>query len=125
MTFLFELVSSILLIAGASFGFLAGVGLLRMQDVFMRMHAATKAGAAGTGLVLLAVAVHFATFGVSLRVLAAFVFLLMTAPIAAHMIARAAYKAGIPLWEGSVIDEWEGHVSNRENHAIQNDRRRK
>lgn len=108
-----ELVTAAMLIAGGVFVCLAGLGVVRMPDVYVRMHAATKAGTLGTGLILAAVAVHFADAGVAVRAVAAIVFLLITAPVAAHMIGRAAYRTGVPLWAGSVIDEWMGRVPDR------------
>ena len=62
-------------------------------------------GTLGCGLVLLAVAVHFGELGIVSRALAAIAFLLFTAPVGAHMIARAAYRTGVPLWERSLTDE--------------------
>lgn len=101
-----EIVTAVLLVAGGLFAAIAGLGLVRMPDVYVRMHAATKAGTLGAGLVLAAVAAHFAEWGVAVRAAAAIAFLVVTAPVAAHMIGRAAYRTGVPLWEGSVIDEW-------------------
>jgi len=107
---MWEYVTALLLVSGGAFACIAGLGLVRMPDVYIRMHAATKAGTLGTGLILAAVAVHFADAAVAIRALAAIVFLLITAPVAAHMIGRAAYRTGVPLWEGSIIDEWQGRV---------------
>ena len=107
---MWEYVTALLLVSGGGFACIAGLGLVRMPDVYIRMHAATKAGTLGTGLILAAVAVHFADATVSIRALAAIVFLLITAPVAAHMIGRAAYRTGVPLWEGSIIDEWQGRL---------------
>ncbi len=101
-----EYVTAILLICGGAFACIAAIGLVRMPDLYIRMHAATKAGTLGAGLILVAVAVHFADAGVAVRALAAIAFLLITAPVAAHMIGRAAYRTGVPLWEGSIMDEW-------------------
>lgn len=103
---LLSLLTALLVIVGAVFAALAGVGVVRMPDVYIRMHSATKAGTLGAGLILVASAVHFFDLGVSLRVLAAFSFMVLTAPVAAHMIGRAAYRSGVPLWEKSVVDEW-------------------
>jgi multicomponent Na+:H+ antiporter subunit G len=107
---MWEYVTALLLVSGGAFACIAGLGLVRMPDVYIRMHAATKAGTLGTGLILAAVAVHFADAAVAMRALAAIAFLLITAPVAAHMIGRAAYRTGVPLWEGSIIDEWQGRV---------------
>jgi multicomponent Na+:H+ antiporter subunit G len=101
-----DLLTALILVIGAGFAALAGLGVVRMPDVYTRMHAATKAGTLGAGLVLVAVAVHFASVGMALRVLAALFFLILTAPVAAHMIGRAAYRTGVPLWERSVVDQW-------------------
>jgi multicomponent Na+:H+ antiporter subunit G len=103
-----DYLTAFLLVSGGAFACIAGLGLVRMPDVYIRMHAATKAGTLGAGLILAAVAVHFAETGVVVRALAAIAFLLLTAPVAAHMIGRAAYRTGVPLWEASVIDEWKG-----------------
>ena len=69
------------------------------------MHAATKAGTLGAGLILIAVAFFYADLGITLRSLAAITFLLLTAPVAAHLIGRAAYYSGIRLWEKTWIDQ--------------------
>ena len=70
-----------------------------------RMHASTKAGTLGAGLIMVAVAIHFAEVGITLRAAAAILFLLLTAPVAAHVIGRAAYRSGIKLWERTWVDE--------------------
>jgi multicomponent Na+:H+ antiporter subunit G len=84
----------------------AGIGLLRMPDLLTRMHASSKAGTLGAALVLLAVALHFGDAAVTARVVVVCVFLLLTAPIASHVIARAAYRVGVPLSDETVVDEF-------------------
>ena len=108
-----DIIVAVLLVSGGAFCFIAGLGLVRMQDVYLRMHAATKAGTLGAGLILAGVAVHFAELGTEIRALVAIVFLVITAPVAAHMIGRNAYRSGVPMWEGSTIDEWDGQVPPR------------
>ena len=100
-----EILTAFFVVAGSLFAFIAGLGVLRLPDVLIRMHASTKAGTLGCGLVLVAVAVHFGEGGIVARAVAAIVFLMLTAPVAAHMIGRAAYRTGVPLWKGTVIDE--------------------
>lgn len=98
-----------LIFLGAFFMFLAGLGMLRMPDLFLRMSSTAKAGTLGAGLILLGAAVHFDNFGIYTRAIAISVFLLLTAPVAAHMIGRAAYFDGVPLWKGTVQDDLRGH----------------
>ncbi len=104
-----KLIADLLLLLGAAFLLLAAIGVLRMPDVFMRMSAATKAATLGAACMLSAVAVYFSGIGVTTRALAAIAFLLLTAPVAAHMIGRAAYFVGVPLWKGTIRDELRGH----------------
>jgi multicomponent Na+:H+ antiporter subunit G len=100
-----------LILVGAFFSLVAALGILRMPDLLMRMHAATKAGTLGAGLMLLAAAVALADAGVAVRAGAAIVFLLLTAPVAAHVIGRAAYRSGqLQLWEATRVDELRGLV---------------
>ncbi len=103
-----DLLVGALLIGGGVFSLVAGLGLLRLQDVLQRTHAATKAGTLGVGLVVLAVALYFHDVGVTTRAIAIFAFLLLTAPVGAHMIGRAAYRTRVPLWEKTEIDELGG-----------------
>ena len=100
-----ELLTAALLLTGGMFACLAALGVLRLPDVLTRMHASTKAGTLGAGLILTAVAVHAVESGLTLRALVAVAFLLLTAPVAAHMIGRAAYHTGARLCEQTVVDE--------------------
>lgn len=104
-----ELLVMALMLAGAFFMFLAGIGMLRMPDLFLRMSSTAKAGTLGAGLILLAAAIHFDNFGITTRAVAIVVFLLLTTPVATHMIGRAAYFDGVPLWKGTVRDDLRGH----------------
>ena len=108
-----EVIASALMLIGAVFMLLAGAGVLRMPDLFMRMQAATKASTLGMGCIALAVAVHFGEIGITTRALATIVFVCLTAPVSAHMIARASYFVGVPLWQGTIIDEVRGHYDRR------------
>lgn len=100
-----EAMVAVLLVTGGAFALLAGVGLFRLPDVIIRMHASTKAGTLGTGLILVAVAVYHSDPASILRAAATIAFLLITAPVSAQMIGRAAYRTGVPLSEHTRIDE--------------------
>jgi multicomponent Na+:H+ antiporter subunit G len=91
---LFAYATGVLCLIGAFFVLVAAIGLLRLDDLYMRMHAASKAGTLGSGVLLLALALFSHESDVVLRALAAIVFFLLTAPISAHLLARAAYTVG-------------------------------
>ncbi len=91
---LLQYFAALLILAGAVFSFLAAVGVLRLPDLYTRLHAASKAGVVGAGLLLCAVGTVSADGGTILRAALGIVFLLLSTPVSAHLLARAAYKAG-------------------------------
>lgn len=100
-----DIAASVFVLIGAAFSFLAGLGILRFPDVYVRMHAATKAGILGAGFVMIGIAVHAGSLDVTLRVLVGIVFLIVTAPIGSHLLGRAAYCSGVPMWSRTVVDD--------------------
>ena len=112
-----ESISLVLLLLGALFMLLAAIGMVRMPDVLTRMHSSTKSSTLGVGLIMLGVAVAFSDFAIGVRALAIVIFMFTTTPVSAHMIARAAYLSGVPLWEGTLSDEMRGRY-DPETHAL-------
>lgn len=100
-------IAGVMLIAGALFSLLAVIGVLRLPDLYTRMHAASKAGAVGSGLVLLAIALVSFDGAVILRAFAGIVFFMLTAPISAHLLSRAAYMAGYKPGPETIFNELE------------------
>ena len=108
-----EWVSGGLFIMGATLAMLAGVGVLRMPDVFTRMQASTKASTLGLGCLLAGVAVSNPELAFVVRAASIAAFMLLTTAIAAHVIARAAARSGAPIWEGTRVDERPSHLTGR------------
>jgi multicomponent Na+:H+ antiporter subunit G len=96
---------AVMLVAGGLFTFLAALGIVRLPDVYTRMHAASKAGTVGSGLMLFAAGIHALDAVIFMRALAGFIFFVLTAPIAAHLVAKAAHQAGYRLTRHTVVDE--------------------
>lgn len=117
------LLSAVLLVGGTLFMAITVVGILRLPDLFMRMHALTKAGSLGVGFVFVAVALFFNDLSVATRSIAVIAFVMLTAPVSAHMIGRAAYLDDVRLWEGTLVDEMQGVYERMEREAAE-DRRR-
>jgi multicomponent Na+:H+ antiporter subunit G len=108
-----EIISAIFIVLGSLFVLLSALGLLRMPDLYMRMSTTTKASTLGVGLILLGASIHFWEVGIVSRAIIIISFLMLTAPIAAHMIGRAAYFDGVPLWKGTVHDELKGRYDEK------------
>lgn len=100
-----DAITAILWIVGSAFAFLAALGVLRMPDVFTRMQASTKASTLGLGCFLIGAALQLADFVSIIRLVSIGAFIFLTTPVSAHVIARASYKADVPLWDGTVLDE--------------------
>lgn len=100
------ILAGLLMVGGTAFMVVAAIGLLRLPDLYTRMHAVTKAGTLGIGLTLISAAVAFGDVSVTTRTLVALLFVLLTAPVAAHMIGRAGYLGGVALWDGTAFDDW-------------------
>ncbi len=100
-----DVLTAVLWIAGGTFALLAALGVLRMPDVFTRMQASTKASTLGLGCLLAGAAVQLGDFASFIRVASIGAFVLLTTPVAAHVIARASYLADVPVWENTVLDE--------------------
>jgi len=98
---------ALLVVAGALFSLTAAIGINRFPDLYTRMHAASKAGTVGSGLLLLGVGLNSLEFSIFARSLAGFCFVVLTAPVSAHLLAKAAHQVGYRLSPISVIDELE------------------
>ncbi len=94
MEWLLAILTSVLMLGGALFSLIAAIGVLRFPDLFTRMHAASKAGTVGSGLILVALAVHSGQSAVWVKVLATLGFFVLTSPLSAHLLAKAARRAG-------------------------------
>jgi multicomponent Na+:H+ antiporter subunit G len=102
-----DLLIGILAFFGTIFVLLAAIGLVRMPDAYLRISVTTKAATLGIGLLLIAAAIHFDNLSITTRVMAILLFILLTAPVSAHLIGRTSYFSGIKLWKGSVMDDLE------------------
>ncbi|WP_178983446.1 monovalent cation/H(+) antiporter subunit G [Winogradskyella helgolandensis] len=108
-----DILVGILATFGTVFVLLAAVGLIRMPDTYLRISVTTKAATLGIGLILIAAAVYFNDLSITSRVLAIILFIVLTAPIAAHLIGRASYFIGIKLWDKSIMDDLKGKYKKR------------
>ncbi|QIE41216.1 monovalent cation/H(+) antiporter subunit G [Meridianimarinicoccus aquatilis] len=87
-----EIIAGLLILGGSGFVLIAGLGVYNLPDALNRMHASTKAGTLGSILVLIATALVFGNGAVTAQAVATIAFLLLTAPISAHMIGRATVQ---------------------------------
>ncbi|ASJ14223.1 monovalent cation/H(+) antiporter subunit G [Thermococcus radiotolerans] len=117
-------IGEILVLLGTFFYFLSALGLIRMPDVYNRMQTSTKSATLGSlgvlvGVGIWALGTDFGSIPWLTKTIVIAVFLLLTNPISAHALIRAAYKSGIPLWEGSVVDKYREHLEAKEREEVE------
>lgn len=112
-----DIVLALLSTVGALSILFASIGILRMPDFYLRLSVTVKASTLGVGLLLICAAIMFPDVSVTTKAIAIIFFLIITAPIGAHMIGRAAYFTGTPLWKGTIADELAG-MYNEETHEL-------
>ncbi|MDQ0339578.1 multicomponent Na+:H+ antiporter subunit G [Caldalkalibacillus uzonensis] len=110
----------LLLLLGAVLSLLSAIGMIRLPDVYTRSHAATKSSTLGVLCILTGAFLYFwwvkGIFSAGL--LLGIVFVFVTAPVAGHLICRAAYHIQVPLWEKSVQDDLKQYYTqNQELHS--------
>lgn len=110
-----EIVSSVVIIIGVLFVVIGAVGLLRLPDFYIRISAITKAATVGVACIMIGVALYYNQMSMAFKAFAVIMFLLITSPIAAHIIGRAAYNEGVPLWKKTEINELEEYRKNKSN----------
>ncbi|WP_094228285.1 monovalent cation/H(+) antiporter subunit G [Methanolobus psychrotolerans] len=101
-----EILSNVVLVIGLFFVFLAMLGLARLPDVYNRLHTTTKIGTLGAFGVMFSILLKVGFSPIGVKALTVAIFILVTAPVAAHMIGRAAHRHGVGLCKESVIDEY-------------------
>ena len=117
-----DVAALVCLVLAALLSAAAGVGLLRFTDSLSRLHAATKPQIFGLLLVIAAVALDQRSFGVLLALVPVFVFQGLTAPTAAHMVGRAAYRTGQLDSKTILVDELGPAVARATAAAAEQDR---
>jgi len=108
-----DVIGYILIIIGILFDIFGCIGLVRFPDVYNRLQASTKCVTLGTIMLLVGVACISGSGPIAAKAVICAVFILITAPTAAHAIAKGAYASGVPLWEKSVVDKYAEKVDSK------------
>ena len=99
--------AALLLLIGSLFCTLAALGILRFRDLYTRLHAASKAGPLGAGLILLSAGLASGDLLILIRCGLGLVFLILVSPVSAHLLARSALRSGTPPSSITSINEYE------------------
>ncbi|MGY4793540.1 Na+/H+ antiporter subunit G [Lysinibacillus sp. FSL K6-0057] len=114
-----EWAAVILILIGSIVSVISAFGMIRLPDVYTRSHAATKSSTLSVLTCLLGAFIYFWVHDgfVSVRLILGILFVFVTAPVAGHLICRAAYRSHVPLAEGSGEDELKSKLFPEE-HSI-------
>ena len=102
-----ELLGQIFIIVGLAFDFFGCLGLVRLPDVYNRLQASTKCVTLGTCSILLGLFLFKGFTAAGMKAILCILFILLTAPVSAHALSRAAHISGVRLWKDSVCDKYE------------------
>lgn len=100
-----EFIVALLLLLGVAIRLLSTFGILRFGDVYLRMHASTKASTLGLLFILGATAVYFADPLTTIKMIALFVIYFFTAPIGTQVLAHGAHVSGVPMVKETRVDQ--------------------
>jgi multicomponent Na+:H+ antiporter subunit G len=101
-----ELIGYVFIIIGLIFNIFGCIGLIRLPDVYNRLQATTKCVTLGTCSILLGTIVIRGFGPTGVKALLCIIFLILTAPVAAHALSRGAHISGVKLWGKSVCDKY-------------------
>lgn len=101
-----SIIGLVFIAIGLTFDFFGCLGLVRLPDVYNRLQAATKSVTLGTCSILFGTFLVVGPTAAGLKSLLCIAFILLTAPVAAHAVARGAHRSGAKLWDKSVVDEY-------------------
>lgn len=102
-----DLIGITFITIGLIFDFFGCLGLVRLPDVYNRLQAATKCVTLGTCSIMFGTFLIVGTTAAGIKALVCIAFLLLTAPVSAHALARGAHKSGIKLCKESVVDKYQ------------------
>jgi multicomponent Na+:H+ antiporter subunit G len=95
MALVLELISWALLLAGSAFAVIGGIGMLRLPDLYTRMHGASVTDTMGAGLILIGLMIQAGLGLIAVKLILILVFILFTSPVASHALAKAARGSGL------------------------------
>lgn len=101
-----ETIGYLFIVIGLIFDFFGCLGLLRFPDVYNRLHSSIKCVTLGTSSILFGLFLYKGFSATGIKALLCIVFLMLTAPVSAHVLARSAHKSGVKLWGKSVCDKY-------------------
>lgn len=103
----FQLLICLFLLAGGIFCLGGSIGLIRFPDIYCKMQALSKPVTLGIANLVIAyiLFLFYAKGDLSMKGILAVVFLLLTVPIGSHMIIKASYRSGVPIWTESLMDQ--------------------
>jgi multicomponent Na+:H+ antiporter subunit G len=108
-----ETIGTVLIVLGIMFDLFGCIGLVRFPDVYTRLQASAKCVTLGTCGILLGLFLFKGFSATGVKAIMCLLFIVLTAPVSAHALARSAYRSGIKPYDGTVVDEYSGTFESK------------
>lgn len=115
-----DIVSSVLILLGSLFMLISSIGMIRLPDFYMRNSASTKAVVLGVLLILIGVGVHYNDIIILIEIFAILFFVFLIAPLAAHIVSRAAVLSGVKFWRKTDIKSLDKYLEDNDSRETTN-----
>ncbi len=109
-----DIISAVLMLTGAVFMLISSIGMVRLPDFYIRNSASTKAVVLGVLLILMGVGIHYDDILIYIEIFAILFFVFLIAPLAAHIVSRAAVITGVKFWEKTNTEDLDDYLKQQE-----------
>ena len=109
-----EIISSFFILGGVIFIVISSIGILRLPDFYIRISVITKAITLGITLILIGIGIYFNDLVIASKVITIITFMMITSPLSAHIIARAATKNKVAFWKKTILKDFQPYLDKQQ-----------
>lgn len=114
-----DILCSVFIVPGIVFIITSGIGIIRFPDFYVRISAVSKAITLGNTLILIGIGIHFNDIVISAKIVSIIIFMMLTSPLSAHIIARAAIRNKVLFWNPTNLTEFREYLKKQQDCEVE------